>query len=86
MFKVRDRLKRREKSSKEERSYVQNAGQAGKEGQIVKGREKLCSKCGTGWKGGTNRQRKKELSYVQSKGQAEKEGQIVQGREKLCSK
>ena len=40
MFKVRDRLERREK----ERSYVQSEGQAGKDGKLVQGREKLCSK------------------------------------------
>ena len=35
MFKVRDRLRRMENSSKEERSYVQSEGQAEKEGKIV---------------------------------------------------
>ena len=44
MFKVRDRLERMENSSKEERSYVQSEGQAGKDGKLVQGRENLCSK------------------------------------------
>ena len=39
MFKVRDRLETRENSSKEERSYVQSEGEAGKEGKLVQGRE-----------------------------------------------